>query len=409
MPMEAKRVKVLMFAEAVTLAHVARPLALASFLDPARYEVVIACDRRYSGFVAGGHWQHRELTTIPSERFLEALARGSPVYDFATLAEYFKDDARLIESVSPDIVVGDFRLSLSVSARMAKVPYIAIANAYWSPAYQGRIPVPVLPMTKMLPLPIASTLFGIFQPLAFAIHCGPLNRLRKLHGLPSLGYNLRRIYTDSDHLLVPDLEQLHPLPRVVPSPHTFLGPLLWSPRIALPDWWDELSETQDPVVYVALGSSGSRDAFATVLRALDGLPIRVIASSAGALEPAHIPQNASIAPYLPGDVATARAKLVICNGGSMTTQQALDVGVPMMGIASNMDQFFNMAPIQAQGAGVVVRADRLSADAVRALCTRMLGSDDAARSAIRLRAHMHSANHSPGAAFDRVVDALLKR
>lgn len=407
--MEAKRLKVLMFAEAVTLAHVARPLALAGFLDPARFEVVIACDRRYSGFVAGGHWQHRELTSISSERFLDSLARGSPVYDFDTLAEYFKEDIRLIESVAPDIVVGDFRLSLSVSARMAKVPYIAIANAYWSPSYQGRIPVPVLPMTRMLPLPVASTLFGLFQPMAFAIHCGPLNRLRKLHGLPSLGYDLRRIYTDSDHLLVPDLEQLHPLPQVGPSPHTFLGPLLWSPRVPLPGWWQEMSGTQAPVVYVALGSSGSRDAFATVLRALDGLPIRVIASCAGALEPAPIPDNARIAPYLPGDVATARAKLVICNGGSMTTQQALDVGVPVMGIASNMDQFFNMAPIQAQGAGVVVRADRLSVNALRASCTKLLGSDDVAQSASRLRAHMHAANRSPGAVFDRVVDALLKR
>ena len=33
----------------------------------------------------------------------------------------------------PDLVIGDFRLSLSVSARVAGVPYIAIANSWWSP------------------------------------------------------------------------------------------------------------------------------------------------------------------------------------------------------------------------------------------------------------------------------------
>lgn len=396
-----------MFAEAVTLAHVARPLALASLLDPGRYDVVIASDRRYSGFAARGHWQHRDLTSIPSEQFLDALSRGAPVYDFDTLVRYVDEDSRLIGDIGPDVVVGDFRLSLSVSARRAKVPYIAIANAYWSPSYQGRIPVPVLPMTKILPLPVASAFFAMFQPLAFAMHCGPLNRLRKLHGLPSLGYDLRRIYTDSDHLLVPDLPQLHALPTASPSHHTYLGPLLWSPSVPLPDWWGQLADVQEPVVYLALGSSGSREAFNTVLQALGGLPIKVIASSAGATHREQIPTNVHVAPYLPGDVATARASLVICNGGSMTTQQALDAGVPVMGIASNMDQFFNMAPIQAQGAGVVLRADRLSAAAVRTTCAKLLGSVDAKSAAMGLKEHMRSASHAPSAVFDRVVDGLL--
>ena len=43
------------------------------------------------------------------------------------------DDLELIRRIEPDVVVGDFRLSLAVSAPMAGVPYIALANAYWSP------------------------------------------------------------------------------------------------------------------------------------------------------------------------------------------------------------------------------------------------------------------------------------
>ena len=43
--------RVLFFAEAVTLAHVARPVALAKGLDRSRFEVFMACDSRYERFV----------------------------------------------------------------------------------------------------------------------------------------------------------------------------------------------------------------------------------------------------------------------------------------------------------------------------------------------------------------------
>lgn len=46
----ARRRRILFVAEAVTLAHVVRPFALAQSLDPSRYEVHFACDPRYNSF-----------------------------------------------------------------------------------------------------------------------------------------------------------------------------------------------------------------------------------------------------------------------------------------------------------------------------------------------------------------------
>ena len=171
--------RVLFFAEAVTLAHVARPIALAQQLDRGAYECTIACDSRYERFLQGGAWRHVPLRSIDSERFLRSLAQGSPVYDIETLRGYVHQDLELIERFEPDFVVGDFRLSLSVSARLARVPYVTISNAYWSPYYvRPGFPLPVLPMTKLLPLAVAKTLFRIASPLAMPAHCAPLNRLR---------------------------------------------------------------------------------------------------------------------------------------------------------------------------------------------------------------------------------------
>src|SRR5687768_3759645 len=132
--MERKRI--LFFAEAVTLAHVARPIALAEGLDGARYEIFMASASRSHRFFANKPWQILSISSISSEQFLQALAQGSPVYSEETLRGYIKNDVELIKKINPDIIVGDFRLSLSVSARLVGIPYITITNAYWSPYYQ---------------------------------------------------------------------------------------------------------------------------------------------------------------------------------------------------------------------------------------------------------------------------------
>jgi UDP:flavonoid glycosyltransferase YjiC (YdhE family) len=392
--------RVLFFCEAVTLAHVARPVTLAGALDPALYEVVIACSDRSRSFAGMGPWPFKSLDSISSERFLAALASGRPVYDLETLRRYVTRDLELIDEVRPDLVIGDFRLSLSVSARVAGVPYITVTNAYWSP-YYPRIayPLPVLPMTKLLPIPVAQRMFRWAAPYAMQGHCRPMNRLRREHGLPSLGSDLRRVYTDADHTLYVDFPRLF-AEADLPSNHHFLGPVLWSPPTPEPPWWTTLP-TDLPLVYVTMGSSGQLGVLELVLAALAELPVVVMVSTAGAAIPSALPANAYAAEYLPGIEAAARSSLVVCNGGSPTSQQALAAGVPVLGIASNMDQFMNMEAVTGAGAGLLLRADRLHIGAIRTACQRLLNEPS-----FRDAAQSLSASTDPSAvqaSFNRIV------
>lgn len=367
--------RILFFAEAVTLAHVARPIVLANALDPTRFEVVLACNSRYQRFLERMAWQTLPLHSIDSQDFLHALERGSPVYDAQTLRGYVREDIKLIERINPDVIVGDFRLSLSVSARLANVPYVTITNAYWSPYYtQRHFPLPVLPMTKILPIPVAAALFRLAQPLAFSFHSMPLNCVRREHGLPSLGSDLTHIYTDADYVLYADIPELLPTANL-PANHEYLGPILWSPPMANPEWWYSLP-THKPIIYVTLGSSGQARLLPIVLQALADLPVTVIAATAGTdlVQPA--PPNAYVADYLPGIEAAKRSNLVICNGGSPTSQQALAAGVPVLGIANNMDQFMNMAAVVSAGAGIMLRADRVRAGTIQAAVARIMSTAD---------------------------------
>ncbi|SEO56970.1 UDP:flavonoid glycosyltransferase YjiC, YdhE family [Duganella sp. CF517] len=350
-------------AEAVTLAHVGRPLALAATLDRGRYDVHIGCAPGFEMFFKGSDVRSWGITSISSARFLAALAAGKPVYDAATLRGYVEDDLRVLNQVRPDVVIGDFRLSLSISARLARVPYVGVINAYWSPHVRQHYRVPAIGLSRVLPIAIADRLFKLARPLAFALHSVPLNRVRRAYGLAPLGHDLRRVYTDADQVLYADIPEMFPATDL-PATHGYLGPVTWSPPTGLPDWWDALPADK-PVVYVTLGSSGQGALLPRVLQALAPLPVGVVAATAGKVDMQAVPPNARVAAYLPGIAAARRASLVVCNGGSPTSQQALSACVPVLGIAGNLDQYLNMHGVVASGAGALLRSDRLSEDGLR--------------------------------------------
>src|SRR5262249_31438892 len=65
--------------------------------------------------------------------------------------------------------------------------------------------------------------------------------------------------------------------------------------------------------------------------------------------------------------------LVICNGGSPTTYQALAAGAPVLALAStNMDQHLNMEAVRHAGAGHVLRAKGVEPSSVGAAATTIL-------------------------------------
>jgi UDP:flavonoid glycosyltransferase YjiC (YdhE family) len=112
-----------------------------------------------------------------------------------------------------------------------------------------------------------------------------------------------------------------------------------------------------------------------VLDALSDLDVTVVAATAGHGRISRQPANAYLADFLPGTAAAARAALVICNGGSPTTYQALASGVPVLALASNnMDQHLNMAAVAKANAGVVLRARGVTKEGVRATAAAMLGN-----------------------------------
>ena len=374
-----RRRRILFVAENVTLAQVVRLVALAKSLDPSQHEVHFACSD-FDPLIFRGSSFHRWPIHTISRWFVDrAIERGRRIYDQRTLRRYVKDELELFSQVQPDLVVGDFRQSLAVSAPVAGIPYANLINAYWSPyAERDAFPLPDHPMVRLLGEELAGRHFPRAMPWVFDHFARPVNDVRKEHGLPSLG-SLPEVLTAGDAVLFPDISSLVPT-RELPSHQHYLGPVLWSPDVPLPEWWSSLDRFK-PTIYVTLGSSGRIDLLPTVIDGLQHLPVNVMLATAGRARADVVGSNILSVDYLPGDLAARRADVVICNGGSTTGYQALGEGTPVIGIPYNLDQYLSMQAIERYGAGVTLRSGTFTAARLRAAVALVLADSAYARRA----------------------------
>lgn len=378
-----KKLKILFISECVTLAHICRPYSLASGLDAEKYDVTLAWNRSYSSLFPPFSFKEKKINSLSSAEFLKIVKNGSVVFSRKLLQEYIKEDNALFDEFKPDMVVGDFRLSLAISARLRNIPWINISNAYWSKLANPPLVMPDHFIMNLIGAPLAESLFNMVRPIIFGLHALPLVALMKQKGLIPPPKDIRELFIYGDYTLFCDSPYLIPIPNL-PKNQTYLGPILWSPHVQKPAWWfDAISKK--PLIYITLGSSGDYALIPKIVKSLKDLQVSVILATATKEAIPDLPSNVYQAPYLPGIEASAHSDLVICNGGSPTTQQALSQGVPVIGIASNLDQHLNMSFIERAGLGKCLRAIILDTRVLRELVQQMLENSEMKKRAIEMK------------------------
>jgi UDP:flavonoid glycosyltransferase YjiC (YdhE family) len=394
--------RVLFVSEAVTLAQVVRLATLARALEPAGFEVHFAAARFDEMIFAGTAFTRHQIHSLGPDTVAARVASGRRIYGLRTLARYVDEERALLRGLGPSLVVGDLRLSLSVSASLEKIPYASLINAYWSPhTLSQEFPLPDHPIVSLLGVRLAARYFPRARAAVFRHFARPVNALRARHGLAPLG-SLPDVLTHGDHTLFPDIPALVPT-RALPAHQRYLGPVLWSPRVPLPPWWGAL-DPRRPTIYVTLGSSGRIERLPLVVEVAAGLGYQVLVATAGRSHLRAVPRHVHVADYLPGDLAARRAALVVSNGGSTTGYQALAEGRPVLGIAANLDQYLAMTAIQDVGAGLLLRSGTLTRAPLAEALDRLVSEPAYVQAAVRLRDEF--ARWNAPAAFSAFVEEV---
>jgi MGT family glycosyltransferase len=139
----------------------------------------------------------------------------------------------------------------------------------------------------------------------------------------------------------------------------------------LPAWWQHLDRTKR-LVLVTQGTVANRDfgqVIAPALVALGGREdVTIIVTTGGQpVEsiPVAIPSNARIASFLPYALIMPEIDLLITNGGYGTVNMAISHGIPIISAGLTEDKEEVSAHVQWSGAGIDLRTNQATPEAVR--------------------------------------------
>jgi UDP:flavonoid glycosyltransferase YjiC (YdhE family) len=405
--------KILFIVEASTWSQVVRCLVLARGLDAHKYDVHFASASFDERMFGGTNFERWPIYSFPSETAVEWATGTVDVqtvpYTKAILEKYIAEELALYEAIHPDLVVQDMRFfSTPVSAPAFGVPCANLINAFYTywirrGSYRG-FPLPEIRQLQWVNPTILEYVIPLAMPIGLRYFAGTLNKLRREHGLPKIR-DLFHQMTWGDCVLFPDDPLLVPLKERAPN-ETFLGPILWSPQIPLPEYWDELGRDR-PMVYATPGSSGGPSAVPTVIEALGSMDVDVVLSAAGYTVPKHLPPNVHVVDMIPGDLAARKAAVVVCNGGAGTGYQALAEGTPTVSTPSNADQVMAARFVRDVGAGVLLsNSSKVTAAEIRTAVERVTRDESFTQAAQRVAASF--ARFDPHARFRAVIDEVTE-
>ena len=331
--------RVLIFAEAMTNAHVLRPWALALELDVRGYEVFFVTQ---SFFFKLGIKVPETITiieiptTIDSGYFIDEVSQGRFPFTIDVLRANIIEDERIIAEISPDLIISDFRLSLSISNRTLDIKQITLTNLYWSKYANITRPLPRGHIAaKICGGKLGDILFKIFQPMVFKQLAGPFNKILEERNLPKFK-NLFEIHTFGTNVFYCDPHKFIPS-KILPDNHLEIGPLCHAFSGAEFKELEVISK-ELPWIFIALGSSGPTRQLEKILKALSGLDNPIIVATSEELAMEGLSSNVWVRKYVPGDEVLRRSALFINNGGSAASYLALSYGVPTLGFPINIDQ-----------------------------------------------------------------------
>ncbi len=376
---------VLLMPEGSVLAHVGRCLALADRLDHLGAAVSFAASGTHARRVQDAGYPVEPVATIPREALLARLRKGGSAFDERTLVEYIEDEIRLLREIRPDVVVGDFRPSLGISAVSESVPYVCIVNAVWTRYYGVRLEPPEtwLPV-RVLGKRILKALQPLAEPHVFAFYARPFDKVRRRYGLDPLR-DIRECMCSPGLNILPDSEELFPC-RSLPDDYRYTGPILWEPEVPDPPWMNRLDSSAE-TAYLTMGSTGPIEQISRIAAQLLDQGMQVICTtSTGSPEMWPDRDRFFGIRYAPGGKLCERADVVVCHAGNGTIYQALSRGTPLVGIPEFHDQEFNMQRIEELGLGLRARMGRRLAEEVVACVERVRSEESFSERAGRFRA-----------------------
>ncbi len=166
----------------------------------------------------------------------------------------------------------------------------------------------------------------------------------------------------------------------LPVGYRFTGPLIAQEDFAIPQEIATI-ERNKPLIYLAMGSSGTPEIVAKVVESFDGMPYNVIAPvrfQMARVPGTRIPANVLVCDWLPALEVNRMADLAVIHGGIGTVMTASLAGKPVVGVGMQPEQVANLACLVRLGFAIRVPKSKNPGPQVQA-AIRLLLNDETAK------------------------------
>ncbi len=298
----------------------------------------------------------------------------------AELRERVESEIALYQELNPVAIVIGFTLSVTISARAAKIPLVYVMPfALTRPFLEaGLATFPDAfdyPFLRIIPRKILDRLTN-YLLLHTKLWIKPFEKVAKDFGVRP-PERLVDIY-EGDFNLVTDIPEITGV-KELPENWHYVGPIFAHLEGDIPPELQNLPHDR-PVIYCALGSSANRDILKKVIESFKDTPYLVIAPVKAHIQNqgVRVPENVWVYDWLPAHKVNPLADIAVIHGGQGTVQTACASGTPFVGIGLQPEQESNIDPIVRLGCAIRIRKHRLSRKTLLAAIEQLL-SDATAR------------------------------
>jgi MGT family glycosyltransferase len=347
--------KLLMFPSAIALSHLTRLILIAQELSSRGVEIAFAYPEEHPLLTR----LNFAVFQVPDVNITDFSSNVFAAYTPAFVEQCVQAELDAISQFKPDAIVGDFRLTAGITAKVARIPYISVVNGYMTD-YFNPVEAMIPQATRPLEHKIAAVAARAIQHKQKRDLASPFRAVARQHGLS----NLQSLYDflTGDLTLIADLPEFCPLEHL-PKNFRYIGPLIWEGSTdSRPDFLSTL-DPQKTIIYATTGNTGHRRLIDWVIAAFrDDPAFEVVITTGAFINPHDFPPvaNIHIAAFIPGSVVLQHARVAIHCGGNGTTYQTLKQGVPAIVVPFNNDQLINAWLIKKHRVGIPLSESELT-------------------------------------------------